>query len=281
MLRVLDLFSGIGGFSLGLERAGMKTVAFCEIDPYCQAVLKKLWPRVPVFNDVRTLCRRVWMNEPEDDEDNFVECTIHRGQDFGDCECIGTDQFTDTIGGVDLVCGGFPCQDISLIGRRAGLAGADSGLWFEQLRIINELEPRWVIIENVAALVDGGLAEVLRGLDGAGFDAAWFVIPASAVGAPHKRERLWIIANARGAGLEGHAGHGKGHALAAALRPAASADLLSGKDTAAWWQSEPGIRRVVDGVPAFVDRITCLGNAVVPQIPEMIGRAIALAEAQT
>jgi DNA (cytosine-5)-methyltransferase 1 len=249
MLRVLDLFSGIGGFSLGLERAGMTTVAFCEIDPYCQGVLKKHWPRVPVFNDVRTLCR---------------------------------DQFTDTIGGVDLVCGGFPCQDISLIGRRAGLAGADSGLWFEQLRIINELEPRWVIIENVAALVDGGLVEVLRGLDGAGFDAAWFIIPASAVGAPHRRERLWIIANARSAGLQGHAGDGKKIALGTTtFRSAASADLLSGKDTAAWWQSEPGIRRVVDGVPAFVDRITCLGNAVVPQIPEMIGRAIALAEAQT
>src|SRR6185369_9473144 len=110
-MKVLDLFSGIGGFSLGLERAGMQTIAFCEIDPYCRAVLAKHWPSVPIFTDVRTLCRRTWMNEPEDDE-NYVECTIHREQDFGDCPCIGTDQFLEEVGIVDLICGGFPCQDV-------------------------------------------------------------------------------------------------------------------------------------------------------------------------
>jgi len=251
----------------------MRTVAFCEIEPFARSVLRKHWPSVPIFTDVRALCRRTSMNEPED-EHNYVECTIHQGQDFGECPCIGTDQFIDEVGAIDLVCGGFPCQDISLIGRRAGLNGASSGLWFEQLRIINELGPRWVIIENVAALVDGGLVEILQGLDGAGFDAGWFVIPASAIGAPHKRERLWIIANARSEGLERHTGHVKRNTLATALRSTASVDLLQGTDAAAWWKSEPGICRVVDGVPSFVDRITCLGNAVVPQIPELIGRAI-------
>lgn len=278
-MRVLDLFSGVGGFSLGLERAGMQTVAFCEIDEFCQRVLAKNWPGVRIFDDVRTLCRRTWMNEPEDD-DNFVECKIHKGQDFGECACIGTDQFVDEIGGVDLVCGGFPCQDLSLIGKRAGLAGADSGLWFEQLRIIVELDPQWVIVENVAALVDRGLLEILRGLDRAGFNACWFVIPAAAIGAPHKRERVWIVANARREGLERHARHGEKYQLSDSLRSIAPVDLFSGKDAAAWWKGDAGICRVAHGIPDYVDRIKCLGNAVVPQIPEMIGRAIMAAAAK-
>jgi DNA (cytosine-5)-methyltransferase 1 len=246
-MRVLDLFSGIGGFALGLERAGMQVVAFCEIDPFCREILTKHWPRVPVFGDIRMLRR---------------------------------ESIVDEIGIVDLVCGGFPCQDISLIGKRAGLRGADSGLWFEQLRIIDELGPRWVVVENVSALVNVGLVEILQGLDGAGFDACWFVIPASAVGAPHERGRVWIIANARGEGLEGYAGHGKTIPLAAPVRSIASVDLFPGADAAAWWQGESGLRRVVDGVSAYMDRIASLGNAVVPQIPELIGRAIMAAEAQ-
>jgi DNA (cytosine-5)-methyltransferase 1 len=240
-MRVLDLFSGIGGFSLGLERAGMQTVAFCEIDPFCRAVLKKHWPAVPVFDDIRTLRH---------------------------------DRFVDEIGGVDLVCGGFPCQNISLLGNQTGLGGADSGLWFEQLRVVTELDPQWVVVENVAALVDRGLVEVLRGLAGAGFDSCWFIIPASSLGAPHRRERLWIIANARRARLEGYAGHGEETPLADSYRSTAPADLFRGKYPAEWWQGKPAIRRVVDGIPDFVDRITALGNAVIPQIPEMIGRAI-------
>jgi DNA (cytosine-5)-methyltransferase 1 len=159
-LRVLDLFSGIGGFSLGLERAGMRTVAFCEINPYCQAVLAKHWPGVPVHGDIRQL----------------------RGAD---------------IGPVDVICGGFPCQDISTAGKGAGLAGARSGLWSEYRRLIEECQPQWVVIENVSALRSRGLDQVLGEVSALGFDAEWHCIPAAAVGAPHRRDRVWIVAYTR------------------------------------------------------------------------------------
>ena len=127
-MRVLDLFSGIGGFSLGLERAGMQTVAFCEIEPFCRAVLAKHWPGVKIYEDIRTL----------------TAATLER----------------DGIA-VDVICGGFPCQDISVAGRGAGLAGERSGLWREYFRLVGELRPRVVIVENVAALLGRGIGDVL------------------------------------------------------------------------------------------------------------------------
>ena len=158
IMKILDLFSGIGGFSLGLERAGMTTVAFCEIDAKARLVLKKHWPDVPVFEDITTL----------------TKADIH-----------------DEI---DIIAGGFPCQDISLAGKGAGLAGARSGLWSEFHRLIAEIRPRYAIIENVSALRNRGLDTVLRSLAEIGYDAEWHCIPASAVGAPHKRDRIWIVA---------------------------------------------------------------------------------------
>jgi DNA (cytosine-5)-methyltransferase 1 len=157
-MKILDLFSGIGGFSLGLERAGMTTVAFCEIDAKARLVLKKHWPNVPVFEDITTL----------------TKADIH-----------------DEI---DIIAGGFPCQDISLAGKGAGLAGARSGLWSEFHRLIAEIRPRYAIIENVSALRNRGLDTVLRSLAEIGYDAEWHCIPACAVGAPHKRDRIWIVA---------------------------------------------------------------------------------------
>src|SRR3954469_20173895 len=130
-MRVLDLFSGIGGFSLGLERAGMRTVAFCEIEPYCRAVLAKHWPHVPCYTDIR-------------------ELTAAR---------LAADGI-----GVDVICGGFPCQDISVAGKGAGLAGERSGLWFEYARLIGEIRPRYVVVENVAALLVRGMDDVLGSL---------------------------------------------------------------------------------------------------------------------
>ena len=137
-MRVLDLFSGIGGFSLGLERAGMTTVAFCEVDPFCRAVLRKHWPEVPVYDDVQTLS--------------------------------ATRLVADGIG-VDVICGGFPCQDISIAGKGAGLAGKRSGLWYEFHRLIHEIKPHYAIIENVSALRSKGLDDVLRSLTEIGYDA--------------------------------------------------------------------------------------------------------------
>lgn len=157
-MRVLDLFSGIGGFSLGLERAGMTTVAFCEIDPFCRAVLRKHWPDVPQFEDVRKL----------------------RGED---------------VGPVDLVCGGYPCQPFSTAGKRGG-AEDDRHLWPEMFRIISELRPTWVLGENVAGHITLGLDEVLSDLDALGYASRAFVIPACAVDAPHRRDRVWIVAHA-------------------------------------------------------------------------------------
>ena len=165
-MRVLDLFSGIGGFSLGLERAGMETVAFCEISPVCRHLLAYHWPDVPCFDDVTTLTG-------------------------------------EQVGPVDVICGGFPCQDISFAGKGAGLAGERSGLWREYARLVRELRPAFVIVENVAALLGRGLGDVLGDLASLGYDAWWDCIPASAVGAPHRRDRLWIVAYARGQQHEG------------------------------------------------------------------------------
>lgn len=270
-MNVLDLFSGIGGFSIGLERAGMRTVAFCEIEPYCRAVLAKHWPQVPCHSDVREL------------ESNRL------GQR------------------IDLICGGFPCQDISFAGDGAGLVGARSGLWSEFHRLISEIRPSWAIIENVSALRARGLEQVLRELAAIGYDAEWYCIPACAVGAPHQRDRIWIIAYPRSdsheprlerwlrAELRECADELSARALGAHVSDADVAGqqqhtqldgyTLSAEQGArghdsdrrscpSWWSSESGIQRVADGVPGRVDRLRAIGNAVVPQIPEIIGRAI-------
>ena len=158
MMNHLDLFSGIGGFALGLQRTGgFKTIGFCDFDAKTHPVLKKNFPGVPIYDDVRTL----------------------KGAD---------------IGTVDIVTGGFPCQDLSVAGKGAGLKGERSGLWYEMHRIIKETRPKWVIAENVAVLRSRGLDEVLGSLAEIGYDAEWHCIPASAVGAPHRRDRIWIVA---------------------------------------------------------------------------------------
>lgn len=221
---VLDLFSGIGGFSLGLERTGgFQTFAFCEIDGQARKVLKKHWPDVPCYHDIREV-------------KNVA---------------------------ADVVCGGFPCQDISTAGKQAGLAGERSGLWFEMRRVIDEGRPDWVIVENVANLRSKGLATVLHDLWTLGYDAEWHVIPACAVGAPHKRERLWIIANRDGLRVE---------RARAKLETAG----INKRPWCDWPGTQPGAMRVDDGVSAEVhrNRIKQLGNSVIPQIVEAIGRAI-------
>jgi DNA (cytosine-5)-methyltransferase 1 len=263
-LKVLDLFSGIGGFSLGLERAGgFETVAFCEIDKKARLVLKKHWPDVPIFEDVTTLTG-------------------------------------DQINGkVDVIAGGFPCQDISLAGKGAGLTGARSGLWYEYHRLIKEIRPSWVIAENVSALRSRGLDDVLRSLAEIGYDAEWHCIPAAAVGAPHQRDRIWVIAYPNSDSINGrpqpqltdNSGGKTVYDELGGVRPEISDTLREGLERqwqiacgtgaehedvgdARWWAVEPNVGRVAHGVPGRVDRLKQLGNAVVPQIPELIGRAI-------
>jgi DNA-cytosine methyltransferase len=158
-LTVGSLFSGIGGFDLGFQRAGFEIKWQVEIDPFCRRVLEKHWPGVKRYSDVRHL------HAPEP-------------------------------AWVDVVCGGFPCQDISDAGKRAGIDGERSGLWAEFARLIRELEPRYIVVENVAALLGRGLSRVLGDLAESGYDAEWDCLPASAVGAPHRRDRIWIVAYA-------------------------------------------------------------------------------------
>jgi DNA (cytosine-5)-methyltransferase 1 len=237
MLRVLDLFSGIGGFSLGLERTGgFETVAFCEIEAYPRAVLKKHWPNVPIYEDVRTLT----------------------------AERLAADGIA-----VDVICGGFPCQDLSASGKQAGLDGERSGLWSEIVRLSREFRPRFVLVENVSGLLigEGGswFSRVLGDMAEIGFDAEWHCIPASMVGAPHGRDRVWIVANPH---ENGRGDLSLGLAKVRQFERRASQEI---------WLPElapPPICRMDDGVPSRVDRLAALGNAVVPQIPEMIGRAI-------
>lgn len=286
-MKVLDLFSGIGGFSLGLERAGMETIAFCEFEPHAQAILKKHWPEVPIFDDVRTL--------------------------------DGT-QFRGTV---DVVCGGFPCQDLSNAGKKAGIEGSRSSLYREMLRIISECLPRYAIFENVSALITGDsgrwFAQFLYDLASVGYDAEWHCISASAVGAHHHRDRVWVIAYPNNDGQtasevrqgiqERNGSHQKGAQPASESKGLCSSGVLAdtsgerqprqgqfeqsiGSETEAdrkasifesmriggVWEPEPCVGRVAHGVPDRMDRLARLGNAVVPQIPELIGRAIMEAE---
>jgi len=254
-LRVLDLFSGIGGFSLGLERTGgFETVAFCEIEEFPRRVLAKHWPEVPCYHDVTKL--------------------------------TGDILARDGIA-VDVITGGFPCQDLSVAGKQAGIGeGTRSGLWSEIVRLIGELSPRYVIVENVANLLSGPsekrggwFGRVLGDLAECGYDAEWENIPAAALGAPHRRERAWIVAYPNGNRLEAQPSK-------TVLFDAAGDSRLPGRlsemgSAKIWLESRPigaVSMALVDGVPEWLGDIKAAGNAVVPQIPELIGRAILQAE---
>lgn len=241
-LRVLDLFSGIGGFSLGLERTGgFETVAFCEIEPFPRRVLAKHWPEVPQYDDVRTL-------------------TAAR---------LAADGITD----INVITGGFPCQGISIAGKGLGLADPRSGLWGDTFRLIGELGPQVVLLENSAELLGRGLGDVLRDLASIRYDAEWHCIPAGNIGAPHERDRIWIVA------YPDSQRRGKHYGSAIAIPP-----LVSGHSDhfgyegwqAPWEQILETVCRVDDGLRGRLDKLGFqhLGNAVVPQIPELIGHAI-------
>jgi DNA (cytosine-5)-methyltransferase 1 len=160
MLRMIDTFSGIGGFSLAARwLGGIDTVQFVEREPYCRHILRKHWPDVPIHDDI---------------------CT-----------------FNPAPGSADIVCGGFPCQDISMAGKQAGIKeGTRSGLFYELIRVVRLVGPRFVVLENVAAITSNGLDTVLGTLAEAGFDAEWACIPAADVGACHRRDRWWCVAYA-------------------------------------------------------------------------------------
>ena len=239
MLTVGSLFAGIGGFDLGLERAGMRVTWQSEIDEFCRAVLARHWPEVPRFGDVRGLT-------------------------------------SSSLPPVDVLCGGFPCQDLSSAGNAAGLVGERSGLWVEFVRLASELRPGYIIVENVSALLVRGLGRILGDLAEIGYDAEWDCIPASALGAPHPRDRVWVVAYPSSPGLQGHRPGADGSASA----PRTGAPARGGRPGDArltlgrTWRIEPDVGRMADGVPARVDRLRALGNALVPQIAQWIGGRI-------
>ena len=218
-----SLFAGIGGFDLGLERAGLECRWQVEIDEWCRKVLTKHWPAIPKYADIREVGR------------NNLET-------------------------VDLICGGFPCQPFSVAGKRRGTKD-NRYLWPEMLRVVSAIKPKWVIAENVHGLlsINGGMVfeQVLSDLETECYEVTTFVVPACAADAPHRRDRVWIIANATNAGFKG------------VCKRENTADA-NGRI----WPSESGICRVDDGVPNRLDRLRGLGNAVVPQVVEMFGRAI-------
>lgn len=247
-MNVLSLFSGIGGLELGLERAGMNVVGQVEINPFCREVLAKHWPDVPRHDDVRTAVQ--WWESEERPT-------------------------------VDLICGGFPCQDISNAGARQGITGAKSSLWGAMLHTVRNIRPRFVLIENVAALLIRGFDTVLADLHEIGFDAEWSVLSACAMGAPHTRERLFVLAYPHDERIQasGREGVRDDQALAGGgERPEylhAAAQLVGGA-RGTHWASEPPVDRMADGSTPELDRrrLFALGNAVVPQVSEHIGRRL-------
>ena len=319
-----SLFAGIGGFDLGLERAGMRCLWQVEIDPWCRVVLEKHWPEMRRYADVRDVhgeaahvadarsAKRWTQAEGRQHDGNGNHAGRQEAtsgfRECGDDGLLGT--CTACLPAVDLVCGGFPCQPHSLAGKRNGSAD-ERDLWGEFARVIREVRPRWVLAENVPGLLstESGrfFGRILRDLAASGYDAEWDCIPASAVGAPHRRDRVWIVAypyGDNGGSLlgtrDGESSQGMGIAsrddIAGLCADVADAngdngygwrgDVQMGQiwregeaprydDLAGTqWRTEPDVGRVAHGVPARVDRLRGLGNSIVPQVAEWLGRRI-------
>jgi DNA (cytosine-5)-methyltransferase 1 len=235
-MRFLSLFAGIGGFDLGLERAGFECAGQVEINPFCQKVLAKHWPNVKRISDIREV----------------------KGNEFGK---------------VDIICGGYPCQPFSTAGKRQG-SSDDRYLWPEMLRLIGTIKPTWVIGENVIGHITKGLFNVKSDLENKGYEVKIFCIPAYSVGAPHKRERVWIIANNNSRRRNTQP---LSSSIAQEGECATNVDRTDATEREKNpWLAEPTMERVVYGVSRKLDkiRLTMIGNAVVPQVVEVIGRAI-------
>lgn len=268
MLRVGSLFSGAGLCDLGLSWAGMEHAFFCEIDPFCRSVLHRHWPQVPLFEDITKLSGKI-------------------------------------LPPVDVLCGGFPCQDVSSGGKRAGIKqGTRSGLWSEYARLISEIRPKYAIIENVRGLLSCGIEIVLQDLANIGYDAEWEVLPAAALGAPHRRERVFVVAYPNGAHvdeigrvlspLKGIVGNGNEHwripdwpgirfdrARKASSREAYGERVLCRVDDgrSPWLDVPDSIKRItVETAKAWQPRLKALGNGIVPQQAYAVGMCIMKAE---
>ena len=286
MLRHLDLFSGLGGFSLGLEATGgFETVAFCDIEKFSRKVLKKHWPNVKQYKDIK-------------------ELTYEQIKE-------------DTLAPIDIVTGGYPCQPFSIAGSQRGEKDTRH-LWPDMFRIVKECKPTWVIGENVSGHIKLGLDTVLQDLESEGYSVRAFSISASSIGANHQRERVWIIAHSN---MENTRQHGRriestwdtesiGPRASEETEWSSDSNKINGSSERAsivgessdtnsqglqgrrseqqlrkdeterptswdsWWESEPSVGRVANGIPRRVDRLKGLGNSLVPAIPFIIGQSI-------
>jgi len=283
----LDLFSGIGGFSLAFEAEGFKTIAFVENNREASKVLADKWPGVPNLKDVTKLCRRCYDCESyESDEDGEIIWCKRCNADFGDCECVGTDAFLDEHGTPDVITGGVPCQPASAIGQMRGTAD-ERWLWPDTIRIMRELMPRYALFENPPSVlsVDGGRAwnGIVSELAALGYDMQWDVVPAAAIGAGHLRERIFLLcSDSDGARLERHARNEQRSREAWKCgaeqnRPTSTPDLRRLQiDTPAWYKAQSPVLPLANGIPSRLAEcaIRCAGNAVVPQVAQIFARAI-------
>lgn len=258
-MKALDLFSGIGGFSIGLDKAGIETVAFCEIDPHCQAVLSAHWPDKKIFPDVKKLNGNSLIVWPEEDHSNGVVTTI------------------------DLIAGGYPCTGHSVAGKKKGFENEDSALWREYLRLAQQIRPKYCIIENSPNLRNTGLVELLKAFNEIGYNAEWSIISAYSVGAPHLRERLYLVLWRQDLSYPNPFRF---------WQP----DPKEEEEAQGWWakrrikrnsahiqagKASSGVLFNIDGLSKKVlkleeYKVAMLGNAVIPQIPELIGKALVL-----
>lgn len=237
----LSLFSGIGGLDLAAEWAGFRTVGQCEWADFPTKVLERHWPEVPRWKDIRTLTK-----------ESFYERTGLRT--------------------VELISGGFPCQPFSVAGKRRGVAD-DRYLWPELLRIVQEIRPAWFVGENVAGIITMELDTVLSDLESSGYSTQAFIIPDCAKDAPHRRDRCAIVAHTESDGLQRF--RAKGEQECRARLKAGESKGCCKVHHREKWRAEPGVGRVVNGISCRMDRIKCLGNAVVPQQFYPIFKAIA------
>jgi len=299
-MKVLDLFSGIGGFSLAAKWAGYTTVAFCEIDPYCQKVLKKNFPEIPIFSDIKKLKR------------------------------------SDINGSIDIITGGFPCQPFSVAGRKKGTEDYRD-LWPQMFRVIKEFQPTWVVGENVAHFVNMAFQRTKTDLESEGYEVQPLIIPACGLGAPHRRDRVWIVGYSEHNGsftaeeqrvtnqagnndkerakktikskrtsgyrdnevisyarrnAEGCAKESKRTSVQSSRcsetmantksqrlqrqrqKPIRTQEEHNNISNSCWWSVEPDVGRVANGVPNRVDRLKGLGNAIVPQVAYQIFKGL-------
>ena len=233
-LRVGSLFAGIGGLELGLEWTGhFETVWQVELDEFARKILAKHWPEVPRHDDV---------------------CTFPPSGFDWSC---------------DVITGGFPCQDISYAGKGAGLDGKRSGLFFELARVVREVGPRYLLLENVSALLNRGMGDVVGTLASLGYDCQWHCIPAAAVGAPHRRDRVFILADADSLKRQRSRQEPFSDQSDLSRQLRRSCSRLSEQ-----WAVEPELGRVANGISFRVDRLRCLGNAVVPQVAQVVGEIL-------